>query len=944
MTDRSIVVRLRAETADYRAKMRQAKTDTEDVAKSVKAQGAAWDGAKESLGTTASLMVKAGTAGAAALVLMTKASIDWESAWAGVTKTVDGTDAELGQLEGRLRSMARSIPATHSEIAAVAEAAGQLGVKTKDVAAFTKVMIDLGETTNLTADEAATSLAQLMNVMGTAPDQVDRLGAAIVDLGNKGASTERDIVQMAQRIAAAGKSVGMSETAVLGYASALASVGVEAEAGGTAISQSFKDIDKAVRAGGKSLELIASTAGMTSAEFRQAWGDDAAHAAQLFVEGLGRMQQQGKDANGVLDELGMTGIRQADSLMRLAQAGGLLASNLANSTKAWDENTALAVEAGKRYETTASKVQVAMNRIQDAAITMGSEVLPIVADLADRVGGLADFFGGLPGPVKAAGVQMLMMGTAGLLAAGGLLKASVAAADFQAKSSLIAGSSTATTLTKVASAAGKAALALTILSTGGAAVQESIDASQPTVGEYTLGLIRLARASGTTTAMLGSTGKSFQGLLRDANNLAKYPVATWVVDLGHRMTFTKTETEQVTAEFGRLDEAIAQLPAEQAQQAFTKMVPSLEQLGADKIVALFPKLSEQYRQQASDLGVLNLTNAQYVDWMSGKMPPAIAAAEAAERSRTGTTAGAVKTQKEMAEATKAATSAALEQASAMNSLLGGQIGYEEAISSTERAIRKNGESTDLTTQKGRENLSALNALASATISYAGDLNETGASQEEVSAAMLRGRDAFIDAAVAAGYGADEAKALADQLGLVPEKKDVKVRTDIDKKGVNAWESYRPKDKDVYVRTHILPSSAQIKMDGGTYSIKVTGGRYAEGGLIAGHSPSATADNIPILATAREFMQPVSSVDHYGVGVMEAIRTKRIPREAIQGYAGGGMVGGRGVSASGSTSASSTADLAAAVADALSGATLRFDRIDHLADYAEARIVSSLRRG
>jgi Phage-related minor tail protein. len=72
----------------------------------------------------------------------------------------------------------------------VAEAAGQLGVRTEDIAQFTRTMIALGETTNLTADQAATSLAQLMNVMGTAPENVERLASALVDLGNNSATTD----------------------------------------------------------------------------------------------------------------------------------------------------------------------------------------------------------------------------------------------------------------------------------------------------------------------------------------------------------------------------------------------------------------------------------------------------------------------------------------------------------------------------------------------------------------------------------------------------------------------------------------------------------------------------------------------------------------------------------------------------------------------------------
>src|SRR5690606_22933366 len=93
-------------------------------------------------------------------------AISWESAWAGVAKTVDGTDAELKSLEGGLIDMSKRLPATRSEIAGVAEAAGALGVSLPNIEAFTEVMIGLGEATNLSADDAATSLAQFANIMG----------------------------------------------------------------------------------------------------------------------------------------------------------------------------------------------------------------------------------------------------------------------------------------------------------------------------------------------------------------------------------------------------------------------------------------------------------------------------------------------------------------------------------------------------------------------------------------------------------------------------------------------------------------------------------------------------------------------------------------------------------------------------------------------------------
>jgi len=80
-------------------------------------------------------------------------------------------------------------------------------------------------------------------------------------------------------------------------------------------------------------------------------------------------------------------------------------------------------------------------------------------------------------------------------------------------------------------------------------------------------------------------------------------------------------------------------------------------------------------------------------------------------------------------------------------------------------------------------------------------------------------------------------------------------------------------------------------------------RKSEGGSIAGSSPTSTSDNIPIMATAEEFMQPVKSVKYYGKQVMEGLRQRAIPKEIFStlrfpsiniprpsmSYAGGGEI-------------------------------------------------------
>ncbi|MDT9702109.1 hypothetical protein, partial [Streptomyces sp. P17] len=58
---------------------------------------------------------------------------------------------------------------------------------------------------------------------------------------------------------------------VLATAAAMASVGVEAEAGGTAMSKTWRLIDAHVRAGGNGLATLARISGQTADEFREKW-------------------------------------------------------------------------------------------------------------------------------------------------------------------------------------------------------------------------------------------------------------------------------------------------------------------------------------------------------------------------------------------------------------------------------------------------------------------------------------------------------------------------------------------------------------------------------------------------------------------------------------------------------------------------------------------------
>lgn len=309
-----------------------------------------------------------------------QASMDFESAITGVAKTTDLTDEELAAMSDSIKALSTEIPATTEEIAAVTEAAGQLGIQKDALLDFTEIMTMLGTATNMTADEAATSLARFANITGMATDNYGRLGSVIVDLGNNFATTESEIVAMGTRLASAGKLAGLTEPEIMALAAAMSSVGIEAEAGGTAMTQTLNAIEKAVAKGGDDLAEFARIAGMSSEEFSSAWKNDAMSALTSFIGGLGKLDEQGESTVLVLEDLGLTGIRQSNMLKALGLAADQMTGAVNTANTAWQQNTALTNEANKRYATAQSRLTMMQNAYNNLKVAIGDAYTPALSE------------------------------------------------------------------------------------------------------------------------------------------------------------------------------------------------------------------------------------------------------------------------------------------------------------------------------------------------------------------------------------------------------------------------------------------------------------------------------------------------------------------------------------------------------------------------------------
>ena len=368
--------------------------------------------------------------GAAAI----KTGIEYESAFAGVKKTVDATDQELNQLRQDFRDMSKEVPMTAAGLAEIGENAGQLGIKTKNIKEFTRTIADLSVSTNLTQDAAASSLAKFANVTNMSQEKFSNLGSSIVDLGNHYATTEADIVSMGTRLAGAGSQIGLTQGQIMGFATALSSVGIEAEMGGSAFSTAMKRMKIATATGltqvedltkktgmslrelqlmsqndtqgfkemaqsigmtktevtniikaGVQLKGFSEIAGMTSEQFKNLFESHPEQALAAFVTGLGDTKKAGKSTIEMLQEMGFTEIRLSDTLTRMANSSDLVTEAIQMGEDAFQQNTALNKEASQRYETTASKLTILGSKFKDVGITLFDILLPPMTDLMDKV-------------------------------------------------------------------------------------------------------------------------------------------------------------------------------------------------------------------------------------------------------------------------------------------------------------------------------------------------------------------------------------------------------------------------------------------------------------------------------------------------------------------------------------------------------------------------------
>ena len=370
--ENSLVIKINGSAKDFIDELDKVQKKTESLDKVL---------SKTAKAAAAAFVVFAG-----AIALVTKSYADYEKALVGVGKTTDIEGKKLEAFGKQFQKLSAEIPISTNELLGIAQAAGQLGVKgEKDLLKFTETVAKLGVATDLSGEQAATSLTRILNVTKESIDTIDVFGSVIVALGNNFAASESEIVRMTNEVARSTSVFGVSAAQAAGLGTALKSVGVQAQLGGSVVGKAFLKIQAAINSGGTALDNLSNLTGIAGEDLKKTFEEDSVGVFQAFIEGIGKMEGGTSEMFKALEAFGLKGDEINKVLPVLAKNSDLVGRALETAAKETRNATALNREAEKAFATLASTGQRVSNNFTTLKTNIGEALAPAITELLNSV-------------------------------------------------------------------------------------------------------------------------------------------------------------------------------------------------------------------------------------------------------------------------------------------------------------------------------------------------------------------------------------------------------------------------------------------------------------------------------------------------------------------------------------------------------------------------------
>jgi TP901 family phage tail tape measure protein len=316
-----------------------------------------------------------------------KMAIDFESSMADVRKVVDGTAEDIGNLRSEILQMTREIPQSAGDLAAIAAAAGQLGVKTNEIKGFTETVSKMSTAFNMTAEQAGTSMGKIKNIFGLSTSQLTGFGDVINQLGNTTAAKESEIVDSMMRIGGAAKVFGLAIPEASALSAAFIALGKPPETAAMAINAMLSKLQTA-EAQGPKFQAALTAMGVTSTQL----ADNIKKGPNDAILGfLGTLKEiEGADRAKILVDL--FGLEYQDDISLLVEGLDSYKAALGNVADETAYAGSMQREFEVRSKTVANQLQLTKNAINEVAINFGTVFLPAIRSAAEGVADLTHKF------------------------------------------------------------------------------------------------------------------------------------------------------------------------------------------------------------------------------------------------------------------------------------------------------------------------------------------------------------------------------------------------------------------------------------------------------------------------------------------------------------------------------------------------------------------------
>jgi len=318
-----------------------------------------------------------------------KVASDFERSFAEVIRTVGlaGDATAIQGLRSELLDLSKEIPASFSDLSNIAKMAGQLSIAEESVASFTGTVAKFAATTDVSTEAAATAFGRLDRLVKGVDGQFEKLASSILAVGVNSVSTEAEVIAIASQLASIANIAGFSADELIGFSSALASVGTRPELARGTFTRLFSEINRAVSSSTENLGRFARLAGQSVDEFREAW--TSGRGTDVIIELLRGLSTQGAEAELSLRALGITSVRDIPTLLKLAQSIDEVEKELLTAKVAFLAGTELNEQYAIISETLSERLVVLKNNFQALIATVGN----LTGPLKGLVNALISFIG-----------------------------------------------------------------------------------------------------------------------------------------------------------------------------------------------------------------------------------------------------------------------------------------------------------------------------------------------------------------------------------------------------------------------------------------------------------------------------------------------------------------------------------------------------------------------